>query len=108
VSALSIFAIIALGLFGCSHLVEDTVCFHDNTCRDVVTIEQKPSFLNTALVTSVEDPATKHVETTVQGGTSPGKAMVDTAQTASMFGFGAFVGASSSTNSVNISPAMKP
>lgn len=91
---------------GCAHVVESTITFHDGTQRDVITLEQDPSILNSAVITSVEDPKTKVVQTEVQGGTSVGKAAIDIAQTAGMLGMGALIGSGSSSSTLNVN--LKP
>jgi hypothetical protein len=85
-----LFALLVFGLAACSHVVNKHVCFPDQTCLDSITYESNPSILNSALITHVKLVGSKTVETTVQGGTSPGKAMVDSFS--AVAGAGAFAG----------------
>jgi hypothetical protein len=55
--------------------VQTRACFPDGRCVNALSFEQRTSMLNTALITAVEAPA--GVQTTVQGGTSTGRAMLD-------------------------------
>lgn len=67
--------LLAVFLAGCSQRVQTRIIFPDGTYRDVISFEQKPSPLNTAVVTMIEGQG--KVETVVSVGTSAGAAAKD-------------------------------
>lgn len=107
---IGIVAAALLALAGCASTVETQPCFKDGRCLDVISFEQRTSMLNSALVTSVEDPKSGQIQTTVQGGTSTGKALLDVGNAVlmggTMGGFAALIG--TGNNNVNLNAAVTP